>query len=919
MNYLFANPERLAVLTNHLQAPAFQPQEQTELRAWVPGCATGEDAYACAILLHELAIHIGRTLPIKVFATTSDVAQLSVARAGVFSGSDLEQLAPALHQRYFDLIDLVDGKYRISKQFRHTVVFSTHDLLHDPPFTQLDLVICGEWISTLAHTNRSYALELFAYALHPHGLLAINDPLPAGNEWFRCVNEHHRIYQRNLVPARIPVGPAERRQPDITIHLPALVIDPQLQVVHIEQGTERFLQTAAGAPASDLPQIIHPELHAVVQATLARAIERKRAAESDPVPITLEQRTAMVIVIAQPAPAAGGKEGDMLVQFDLLSESDTGAGNPVSGAAHSQSEIETGPDENADSWLQLRNAQTDVTIENLQLANEQLQALNKEHQAMAEELEARQEELQTLNEELRRVNQEQLWMLAHLHQVNTDLENLIGSIEIGTLFLDHELHINRFTPQISELFNLHPVDIGCPLAQIKHKLNVGGIEDTARNILATQTRIEHEIRHHDGRWFIMRAQPYRTADQKIGGVVVNFIDITAYREAVENLRISEERLQVALEAAQMGTWDWYIDEQTIVWSQELFRLFGLEPGSVTPTLELFEHLLLPTDRKCTFEEIRQAVAQNRPFQTEYRIQRNHNEVRWIFAIGKPITDQSGEVHRMIGVVRDITERKANEEQLIKARNELDRRVQQRTAALVRANATKKKLLHKLVEIQEIERRRIARDLHDELGQQIVAILLELHRIQEYLDDGGEGMERLIFTRSIVQKLGDALHEIAGTLRPAVLDDIGLVDAIQSYADQCTIRTGLKIEFFVLGLEDVRLPNAIETTIYRVVVEALTNVVRHAEATHTSIVLERHNGNMIIIIEDDGRGFDPDQFFDKQTNDHLGLAGMHERVELIDGSLAIESEPGRGTTVILRLPIVSVESVEDEQAADSPGR
>lgn len=206
------------------------------------------------------------------------------------------------------------------------------------------------------------------------------------------------------------------------------------------------------------------------------------------------------------------------------------------------------------------------------------------------------------------------------------------------------------------------------------------------------------------------------------------------------------------------------------------------------------------------------------------------------------------------------------------------------------------LLERLMAVQEEERRRIARELHDEAGQALTAIMVGLRLMEHEVETPQRLLQRIAELKQTTDNVMENLHRLAMDLRPASLDHLGLIAALQQYANLCSQRYGFEVQFEALGLEDVRLPEEVETALYRIVQEALTNVARHARATRADVVLERRDGRIVLIVEDDGVGFVPDEY-----SHRLGLFGMRERAEMLGGRLTIESQPGSGTTILLEVP------------------
>lgn len=268
-------------------------------------------------------------------------------------------------------------------------------------------------------------------------------------------------------------------------------------------------------------------------------------------------------------------------------------------------------------------------------------------------------------------------------------------------------------------------------------------------------------------------------------------------------------------------------------------------------------------------------------------------------------------------IRDITDRKRAEQAVWAAHSQLERRVRERTAELAhsngaltaeiarreRAEADRRELQQRLATAQEDERRRIARELHDQMGQHLTALGLGLKVVKDASPDPSSARDRLQNLQALTDLIGRQIHTLALELRPTALDDLGLQAALANYAEGWTERSGVDVDFHGIGLEGVRLPAPVETALYRVTQEALTNVLKHAGASRVSVVLQRSPGQVAVVVEDDGRGFDPDSPATAMSAERrLGVLGMRERVALVGGTLTIESGPGRGTTVIARVPL-----------------
>jgi signal transduction histidine kinase len=283
----------------------------------------------------------------------------------------------------------------------------------------------------------------------------------------------------------------------------------------------------------------------------------------------------------------------------------------------------------------------------------------------------------------------------------------------------------------------------------------------------------------------------------------------------------------------------------------------------------------------------------------------------------PLRDASGEIVGAVNMLVDITDRKRAEEDLRGTRDELERRVEERTAELAKVNealkaeieshkrtdAARTEFMQQLINAKEAERHRIAREIHDQMGQHLTALILGLKLLKDVMPESSTARERLQQLQELADLIGKEMHHVALELRPTALDDFGLYTTLVNYIEEWSERSGVGVDFHSSGLEEERLPSPIETALYRMVQEGLTNVLKHAQARRVSLIARRSSDHVLAILEDDGRGFNVDVLNGAGgPRGRLGLLGMRERVLLVGGTLTIESTPGGGTTIFARIPL-----------------
>lgn len=542
--------------------------------------------------------------------------------------------------------------------------------------------------------------------------------------------------------------------------------------------------------------------------------------------------------------------------------------------------------------------------------------MNEELRSSTEELGTSREELQSLNEELRMVNQELRIKIEEQAQANDDIQNLINSTEIGTIFLDRSSRIKLFTPRARDLYTLIPADRGRPLSDISSALAEANLEADITRVLERLERVEREVQTRDGRWQLMRILPYRTSDDRIDGVVLTFVDVTERRRAEEALRASEGRLKLVIESLpEYAIFTLDPDGRIDSWSAGASRLFGYADQEVLgqPAALIFT----PEDRQAGVpgQEMARARQQGRAADERWHVRKDGSRFHASGLIA-PLLDGAGGVLGFVKIAQDLTDRKRWDEAQAVTRQQLETRVADATAELAATNASLETelrqrtgaeaqvrgLLARLISIQEDERRRIARDLHDEVGQQLVGLRLHLDALDLRLNTPpGTARAAIDELRQIAERLDRELDFFAWELRPAALDDFGLVQGLSTFVKEWSAHFGIAAEFQGRRMSKVRLAPEVETNLYRIVQEALNNVYKHAKASRVAVLLERRGREVALVIEDDGVGFDPSSHTGS-LRDGIGLVGMRERAALIGGTLDIETADGGGTAIFVHVPL-----------------
>ena len=571
----FRDPQAFAALRDQAVPNIFaQKDADDRVRVWVAGCATGEEAYSVAMLLLERAARTSVSPDhIQVFATDIDEEALATARRGRYP-KPIESDVPSDYlDRFFQR---KGNEYVVREAVRERVLFTPHSLLKDPPFSNLDLILCRNLLIYLQRDLQASVFDLFSYALNDGGhlLLGSSESADLSDGVFETVDQAHRLYRRRsgkrTVP-ELPSGPLSPSTPDVSevatsarqepskaaLHRrlleayapPSAIVDQEYTFVHLSQTAGRYLQHPMGPPSANIVDVVRPELRASLQSALREVFETNDTVRTHPVTVGLEDQEQSVRLVVRTAQEVPEAEGLALVVFMEAEEPVPSPSEPAPAEDERIQQLEAELRQTKQE-LQATVEEHETSKQEMRAANEELRSMNEEYKSMTEELETSKEELQSVNEELKTVNRELEDKVEALRQSNSDLKNLMAATDIGTLFLDRELTIQRYTPRIEDLFNIHSSDAGRAIGDFTHRLDYDRLEADAQQVLDDLAPVEQEAWSEAGECFLVRHHPYRTVEDKIDGVVITFVDITRRKEAEKELRSANASLQERTEQVQ---------------------------------------------------------------------------------------------------------------------------------------------------------------------------------------------------------------------------------------------------------------------------------------------------------------------------------------------------------------------------------
>ena len=660
-----------------------------ELRCWVAGCATGEEAYSLAMLVHEQMEAAEIDVPVKIFATDVHRASLDFASAGVYSEQAIQNVSEERIEKYFTRLG---PHFQVDNDLRKMVVFAPHNIIKDAPFTKLDLITCRNLLIYLQPIAQKKAFSLFHFGLKADGILFLgpSEHPSALQEEFETVNEKWKIYRKRrdirLPPdlrltesaGRSPLAlqgisfaaaPSPRHESSLMgaydailgeFAPPSLLINASRELVHSFSGAEDYLHFKGGRSSLDVLDLVDGDLRIPLAGALQRAAKEQLSVSLEGIRLTTSDgATNTVKVSVKPIHNRAANSLFMLVSFSKLETPSIALPTepPLKVDQLSRDQI-------ASLEMELRYARENLqaTIEELETSNEELHATNEELVASNEELQSTNEELHSVNEELYTVNGEYQRKIVELTELSADMDNLLASTEIGTIFVDRDLMIRKFTPHIGELFDLMPQDIGRRIDAFLHKIDYSTVVQDAQEVLEKLKPVEREVTSRTGKWYLIRLLPYQSGN-RIEGVVITLIDTTNIKDAETQLLQKDRQLQGILDNSTAILFVKDLDGRYLLTNRHCEQKLGVSPAAA---LGKTDHDLL--DKKLA-DSIRindLAVAKaDAAMEFEEMIVSGEDELIFL-SVKFPLRDSNDHVYAIGGVCTNITRQKRAEYEQKKA-------------------------------------------------------------------------------------------------------------------------------------------------------------------------------------------------------------------------------------------------------------
>jgi len=697
----FRDPEAFKMLEELVVPKLFSGKTATNaIRVWSIGCSTGEEAYSIAMLLHERLSVTKQNCKVQVFATDIDRHAIATARAGLYPASIAENLSPERLARYFTPEQ--DGSaYRIHKIIRDMLVFSEQNVTKDPPFSKLNLICCRNILIYMGKELQKKLIPLLHYALLPEGFLFLGTSETVGDygELFTTLDRKMKLYQRkdNFHSAQrtafgqfLPsMAPMDAQHPLVTgktavpgklslreltervllqqVAPTGALVNGQGDILYLHGRTGMYLEPAPGETGvNNILKMAREGLRHELTIALHKAVGVRQIVRCPGLRVKTNGDFTTVHLTIRPVVSGPGAAAELPLFLVILEESAPVDFEQAEPAERGELALDTSATLNAnvniaalrqelrakEEYLQTANEELETSNEELKSSNEEMQSMNEELQSTNEELETSKEELQSINEELATINAEMQTKVTDLTRANNDMNNLLAGTGIATVFVDHGLHILRFTPSATRIINLIQGDVGRPVGHIASNLvGYDRLVADVQSVLNTLIPHEVEVQTTEGNWYTMRIQPYRTLDNVIEGAVITFVDITEMKKMREVLSnaCALNSLAVVAHDTSDGMTVHDLLGNILAWNPAAERMYGWSESEAR-TMNIRELIPEPLREK-SFAKLEQLIQAG--VLDSYRTQRiaKDGTLVEILMTATPLMNASGQMYAIATIER----------------------------------------------------------------------------------------------------------------------------------------------------------------------------------------------------------------------------------------------------------------------------
>lgn len=898
------------------------------IRVWTPGCSTGEETYSLAMILLEFLGDRASSYQIQLFGTDANERGIEKARAGIYHERISHEVSPMRMRRFFTTVD--EG-YRISRSIRDMCVFARQNVAEDPPFSHMNLVVCRNLLIYLGQELQRKVIPVLHYALRPNGFLFLgNAESVAGfQEFFAPFDKKHKIFVKKPIAGRLHYDFSANRYPRETAITdratarskrslgldqqheadrvvlnayapPEVVIDENMEILQFRGAIGPYIEPSPGKATLHLFKIARKEFVAELRLAVNEAKKHHTAVKRRTVEFKRNGKTRSVNISIEPLMSTG-EDRQYLILFERILPTVQASGKSArfrarSGSAKSEfAELRrklTATEDHLRATIESKEA----SEEEYQSANEEILSANEELQSTNEELETSKEELQSANEELNTVNDELHTRNAELDRTNSDLRNLLANTTLPVVMVDRGLRIRRLTAASSKILRIVPSDIGRPLTDIRWNLDIPNLEELILGVIETLTPKEVETQDKEHHWYSLQIRPYRTTDDKIDGAVLVLTDIDDAKQASERIKKANVFMQEVLDTVREPLVVLTTDLKIVYVNPSFLRTFGVTAG-VTEG-KLFYTLgngqwNIPKLQKRLGEATSKETALL-DFEVEHDFPKLGKKTMLLNA--RKIDGGHRDEALMLLAIEDVTERRERERE----------REREGEGALAHHSHAIQELSTKLLRSQDEERRKIARELHDSIGQQLVYAKMSVETINKGVTTEKES-QTLSHVAEALDRCLTETRTISYLLHPPFLETVGFRSAAKWYLEGFAERSGIRVNLNMPAEQKRSLRGNIELVLFRILQESLTNVHRHSKSASVDVRLEVNGSEVVLEVRDHGKGISDEvleRFRTTGDGAGVGLSSMRERVNELGGRLEIQSDEGAVIRVFLPLPDVS---------------
>lgn len=906
-----------------------------ELRIWVAGCATGEEPYSLAMMIHEHLEKLQQSLHVKIFATDVHRASLQFASVGIYSEASLSEVSPERLSRYF-----VRNKsgYQVSQDLRQMIVFAPHNLIKDAPFTKIDLVTCRNLLIYFEPAAQKKVISLFHFALNPGGIMVLGPSESPGElaEEFTSIDDRWKVYRKRRdrrLPADVRLPLAAGYTPSrsstgihqVSASLPppdgqllrvydellkdyapaALLINDRRELVQSFSGASDYLRMRDGRPSVDVFDLVTPDLKIPMSTAVLQASKKQSPITLSGVRVRRDGGERLLKLTVKPYSDRRSSGEHYLVMLEPMEKEPFAAKGGGSTIEMDLSQASKDQLQSLETELRYTKENLQATVEEMETSNEELQATNEELVASNEELQSTNEELHSVNEELYTVNAEYQKKIDELTEVTADLENLLQSTEIGVIFLDRDLCVRKFTPKMAEVFHLLPVDIGRRIDSFSHNIHRPDLLDDLARVLRDRKMVEMEVEAGDSHTYLLRILPY-CSKAKVEGVVLALIDISELKRAEADLRLMSKVFVDGADPIVIETLNGHITD----FNAEAARVYAW------PRQDLLGQsidTLIPEGERLRAHELRERCVEKGGLRNIETVKQNSSGDKIpVLLTLSVLTNQSGEPIALASSVKDITDRRRAEE-------------------LARDAVRKRDQFLAM----------LSHELRNPLGAALNATyLIDFALNQELSPDVREACGVIQRQMLQVARLLDDLLDVSRItqgkiqIRKEAIDLRELIDDAVS-----AIRPQIDANGHELKVETVPGEVCVEgdaTRLLQILENLLANAAKYTpRGGKIHLALLKEDGEAVLRVRDNGRGIprhmlesifemfvQSEESLDRSKGGMgIGLTLVRTLVELHGGRIKAYS-PGKdqGSEFVVRLPLLNdppPKQCEDESAREKP--